>query len=110
MIKIDVKPLSVNSAYKGRKFKTKEHDLFKILMASKLPKTIELPPPPYCIHFEFGLSSALSDGDNCIKLTQDSIADKYGFNDRLIKRCIVDVEKVKKGSEYIKFKIENLTK
>ena len=69
-----------------------------------------MPEPPYCIYFEFGLSSSLSDGDNCVKTAQDSIADKYGFNDRFIKRWIIDVEKVEKGKEYISFKIEHLTK
>ena len=110
MVTINLKPLSVNSAYKGRKFKTDAHDKFKTAMNLMLPKHIYLPEPPYCITFIFGVSSALSDGDNLIKLTQDSIADKYGFNDRLIKRWIVDVEKVSKGKEFIKFNIENLTK
>jgi len=79
-------------------------------MRQLLPDNINLPPPPYVLHFEFGLNSGNSDGDNCVKLAQDSIADKYGFNDRYIKRWIIDVEQVKKGHEYISFKIETLVK
>jgi hypothetical protein len=110
MIKILIKPLSVNSAYKGRRFVTDAHRWFKMNMRQLLPDNYKLPAPPYVIHFEFGLSSGNSDGDNCVKLAQDSIADKYGFNDRYIKRWIIDVEQVKKGHEYISFKIETLLK
>lgn len=110
MIKLDLKPLSVNQAYRGKKWRTPAHDCFKTAIKYLLPDWYKIPAPPYCIHFEFGVSSSLSDGDNLIKLSQDSIADKYGFNDRYIKRWIVDVEQVKKGEEYIKFKIETLVK
>jgi hypothetical protein len=110
MLKIPLKPLSVNQAYQGRRYRTPAHDQFKTAIKYLLPNWYQIPPPPYVMHFEFGLSSSLSDGDNCVKLAQDSIADKYGFNDRLIKRWIIDVEKVEKGHEYIKFKIETLVK
>ena len=105
---IKIKPLSVNEAYQGRRFRTPKHDLFKTEIKYLLPQWLELPEPPYVIIFEFGVSSPLSDGDNLVKCTQDSIADKYGFNDRLIKRWIVDIELVKKGEEYIKFDLKHL--
>ena len=75
-----------------------------------LPNDFKLPPPPYIIYFEFGLSSVIADGDNCIKCTQDCIATKYKFNDKLIRRWVVDAEIVPKGSEYFKFNIETLLK
>ena len=65
-----------------------------------LPK-ITIPEAPYQIHFVFGLSSASSDGDNCVKNTQDCIAKYYGFNDKLIKRWIIDVVKTKKRSRIL---------
>ena len=110
MVTLKIKALSINSAYKGRRFRTPAHDTFKTAIKYLLPDHFKLPLPPYCIFFEFGVSSALSDGDNLVKCTQDSIADKYGFNDRLIKRWVIDVEKVEKGKEYIKFKILHLEK
>lgn len=110
MLKINIKPLSVNEAYRGKKWRTPKHDLFKTAIKYLLPASYDMPGPPYVIYFEFGVSSALSDGDNLVKCAQDSIADKYGFNDRYIKRWIIDVEQVPKGQEYIKFKIEHLTK
>lgn len=110
MIQIFRKPLSVNEAYRGKKWRTPKYDLFKRDMNFLLPSDYKIPPPPYVIYFEFGLSSSNSDWDNSIKTAQDCIAEKYGFNDRLIKRGVVDVVNVKKGQEYIKFKIETLTK
>jgi len=105
MIKLNIKPLSVNEAYKGRKYKTDKCDSFKSKMNDILPCSIWLPPPPYEIHFIFGLSSKSSDGDNCVKIAQDCISTKYNFNDKLIKKWIIEVENVKKGEEYIKFQI-----
>ena len=110
MIKLKIKPLSVNEAYRGKKWRTPKHDIFKTAIKYLLPPSYNIPEAPFCIHFEFGVSSSLSDGDNLIKCAQDSIADKYGFNDRLIRRWIVDIELVKKGEEYISFKIEHLEK
>jgi len=110
MIKLNIKALSVNEAYQGRRFRTPKHDVFKTAIKYLLPPSYDMPEPPYCIYFEFGVSSPLSDGDNLVKCAQDSIADKYGFNDRFIKRWVIDVEKVEKGKEYIKFKIEHLVK
>lgn len=109
MIKLQIKPLSINEAYTGKRSRTAKYNVFKRQIGFLLPN-INLPNPPYMIYFEFGLSSLASDGDNLIKTAQDCIAEKYGFNDKLIKRWVIDVEKVDKGKEYIKFKIETLIK
>lgn len=106
-IQIDIKPLSVNKAYRGRKFRTPEHSKFKKAMDRLLPKKIDLPEPPFTIHLEFGLSSSNADGDGPLKLTQDSIADKYGFNDKLIRKWVVEAFRCKKGEEFIRFRIEH---
>ena len=103
--RIGLKPLSVNNAYRGRRFSTKEHLRFAEDVSFLLPKII-LPEPPYQIEFIFGLSSSNADGDNCIKVVQDVIAKKYGFNDKQIKRWIVDVIKTKKGEEFFEFHLK----
>ena len=107
-IRLNIKPLSINDAYRGRRFVTPEYEKYKSDVAFLLPRKIELPEPPYQIHFKFGFSSMSSDWDNCVKTTQDSIAKKYGFNDKLIKRGIVEVEQVKKGKEFFEFQITSL--
>lgn len=103
-VKILIKPLSVNEGYQGRRFKTPAHRIWHKAVIQSLPP-LELPPPPYEVHYIFGLSSKLSDGDNCIKFLQDILAQKYKFNDRKIKRWIIDVDNVPKGYEYFSFKI-----
>ena len=72
-----------------------------------LPK-ITMPDPPFEIYFKFGFSSNCSDWDNCIKTTQDILAKKYGFNDKLIRRGVVDIDMVDKGKEYFEFEIKGL--
>lgn len=105
--RINIKPMSVNAAYRGRRFNTKEHIQWEQLVLYSLP-SIELPPPPYEIAFTFGLSSVNADGDNCIKIAQDVIAKKYGFNDKQIKRWLVEVIKVDKGKEFFEFHLNTL--
>lgn len=102
-IKINVKPLSVNQAYRGRRFKTPKYHEFSRLVLKALPAKIILPPPPYEIRLKFGFSSSLSDWDNPIKTCQDLLAFKYKFNDKLIRRGVVDVDIVDKGCEYFEF-------
>jgi hypothetical protein len=54
----------------------------------------------------FGFSNAASDFDNPVKPFVDCLQKKYGFNDKLIKRCTINVEKTKKGNEFIEWRIE----
>lgn len=102
--KVNVKPMSVNQAWKGRRFKSDEYKAYESHLMSVLPN-IELPEPPYTIYLKFGFSSKLSDWDNCVKPTQDILAMRYRFNDREIRKGIVETEMVKKGQEFIEFKI-----
>ena len=71
MIRIDIKPSSVNEAWQGKRFKTPKYKAYEKQTLLLLPSKIQLPPPPYRIDFEFGLSSSLADWDNPIKPTQD---------------------------------------
>lgn len=105
--RINLKPMSVNDAWKGRRFKSDNYKEYEAIVLRMLPE-IDLPKPPYAIHFKFGFSSTASDWDNCIKPTQDVIAKRYNFNDKHIRKGIVETEIVKKGKEYFEFKIENL--
>jgi len=107
MIRVEIKPMSVNDAWKGRRFRTDEYRQYQRDLLWLLPK-IKLPPPPYELHFKFGFSSSASDWDNPIKPTQDILSKKYGFNDKLIRKAIVETEMVPKGKEYIEFEIKTL--
>ncbi|SBV90598.1 conserved hypothetical protein [uncultured Dysgonomonas sp.] len=103
----NIKPLSVNEVWKGKRFKTEKYKQYENTLLWLLPK-IKIPEPPYEIHFKFGFSNSLSDWDNPVKPTQDILSKKYGFNDKLIRKAIVETEIVKKGSEYIEFGIRRI--
>lgn len=105
-VKVKCVPLSVNKVWQGKRYKTDDYKYYEKFLMWKLPKKILLPAPPYEIHFEFGFSSSLADWDNPVKPLQDILQKKYKFNDKLIKRAIVDVVDVAKGEEYFTFIIK----
>lgn len=108
MIRIDIKPLSVNQAWKGRRSKTILYKQYQTLLTLLLPRKMVIPEGKLQIFIEFGLSSKLSDWDNPIKQFQDVMCKKYGINDSRIYKGTVEKVDVQKGKEYIKFKIEKL--
>jgi Holliday junction resolvase RusA-like endonuclease len=110
MIKLEIKPLSVNEAFKGRRFKTDAYHTFERIVTLILPKAYPIPEPPFEIILEWGFSSSSSDWDNPIKSFQDILAKKYGFNDKLIEQGVVRKMKVPKGKEYIKFELKHFDK
>ena len=108
-VKINIVPLSVNKAWKGRRFKTDAYKAYEYeMMFVRLPKKIELPEPPFEFILSFGFSSSLSDWDNPVKILQDILQKRYSFNDKLIKRAVVDVYDVPKGQEFIEFEFRHL--
>jgi len=106
-VRVNVKPLSVNQAWAGRRFKTPKYKQFENEVMALLPD-IELPAPPYSIYFKFGFSSRASDWDNCIKNSQDCISKRYKFDDKLIRRGEVVTEIVPKGKEYFIFSLSHI--
>ena len=107
MVKIEIKPLSVNQAWQGKRYKTEAYKVYEKSLLYILPK-IQLPEPPFLIEFEFGFSNVLSDWDNPIKPLQDVLQKKYHFDDKDVFKAIVTKVKVPKGKDYLKFKISGL--
>ena len=106
MHKIDIKPLSVNAAWQGKRYKTKEYQSYERAVMFMLPK-LKLPEPPFILTLEFGFSSQLADLSNPIKLFEDILQKKYGFNDKEIFKIVATKVHTKKGNEFINFKIDN---
>jgi len=103
---VKIKPLSVNEAFKGRKFKTAKYDKFIANCLLQLPKLIEFKEKENIkLAIEFGFSSSSSDIDNCLKTFIDCLVKKYKVDDRYIYELHVFKSIVKKGEEFIKFKI-----
>ena len=105
MIRINIKPMSLNQAWQGRRFKTKEYKKYEKESALRLPKKMDIPDGPLEIFFNFGMSNTVADYDNPIKLIQDIISRRYGFNDARIVTGHIKKIKVKKGQEFVEFKI-----
>jgi len=104
---LNIKPLSVNEAWKGRRFKTDKYKRYEREVCSKLPRMV-VPEGFLSVSLEFGFSNHASDIDNPVKLFVDCLQKKYGFNDRQIKEMHLRAIDVKKGEEYIKFSIVEL--
>ena len=106
MIVIKIKPLSINDAWKGRRFRTDKYKKYCLDVSFLLPP-LKLPEPPYEIYFEFGFSSKGSDIDNPVKTITDILSKVYAFNDNLIYRAVIEKKIVPKGKEYIRFEIKH---
>ncbi len=102
--KLNIKPLSVNDAYTGRRFKTDKYREYAKHIASVLPE-ISIPKGRLGIRLTFGFSSAGSDADNPTKAFVDCLSKKYGFNDNRVFRYEIDKVLVNKGNEFILFDI-----
>lgn len=109
--KVWIKPMSVNEAWEGRRFKSKAYKDYEEEMLYLLPRTVHIPnPKSITLFLEFGVSSVLFDIDNGEKPFTDILQKKYGFNDRYIFRKLTEKTIVKKGDEFIKFKFEEYKK
>ena len=104
--KIQIKPLSVNECFKGRRFRTLKYDVFIKNCLLLLPSKLIIPDEMNIkLAIEFGFSSKASDIDNCCKSFIDCLVKKYKVDDRFIYEMHVFKKIVSKGHEYIKFKI-----
>lgn len=107
MHSVQIKPLSVNRAWQGKRFKTPEYKRYERDVLLMLP-ALSIPDGDLSIALEFGVSNIASDWDNPVKPFVDILQKKYGFNDSRIYQGSVEKVKVKKGQEYVKFEIRAL--
>jgi Holliday junction resolvase RusA-like endonuclease len=102
--KLNIKPLSVNQAWQGRRFKTNAYKKYEIDCLLLLPK-VKLGLPPYQINIEIGYSNVASDIDNALKPILDILQKKYNFDDKHVYKLVVEKKIVSKGNEYILIEI-----
>jgi Holliday junction resolvase RusA-like endonuclease len=107
MIEINIKPLSVNEVWQGKRFKTNLYTKYEKNVMIILPK-INMPEPPYRVIFVFYFSSKLADIDNPVKPFMDILQKKYKFNDKDVFELVIKKQIVKKGCEKIEFHIESI--
>lgn len=106
-MRLDIKPLSVNEAWQGRRFKTQKYKAYERDVLLILPE-LEVPEGKLHIKIAWGFSSAASDIDNPCKMFIDCLQKKYGFNDSRVHKLSLEKEKVSRGSEFIDFEIFDL--
>jgi Holliday junction resolvase RusA-like endonuclease len=106
-LKIEIKPLSVNECFQGRRFKTPKYKAYE-KEALLLLKPMSIGKGQLSLSLLIGLSSKNADLDNILKPWIDIMQKKYGFNDRHIYKLTVEKVDVKKGFEFIEFHIEEL--
>lgn len=106
-MRINIKPLSVNEAWQGRRFKTKKYIAFERELLLKL-KPVKIPDGELSISIVYGFSSKLSDIDNPTKMVLDVLQKKYKFNDSRIFELTLKKEIVEKGNEFINIEIEEI--
>lgn len=107
MIKIDIKPLSVNKCWQGRRYKTPDYKSYERDLMLMLPNT-QIPYGKLQIEVTFGFSNKGYDIDNPLKPFLDILQKKYKFNDKDIYELLVHKEIVSKGNEFIRFTIESV--
>ena len=104
MVKINIKPLSVNEVWKGRRFKTDKYKIYETAVMLLLPK-IKIVEPPYRLNLIVGFSNKASDIDNILKPFLDILQKKYGINDKHIEILHIEKQIVKKNNEFICFEL-----
>ena len=107
-MKIDIKPLSVNVCWQGKRFKTPKYKSYEKELLLKLPN-IEIDfKARLKVDIVFGYSNTLNDIDNALKPFLDVVQKRTGMNDRMIYELNVKKEIVSKGKEFIDFTIVEL--
>jgi len=106
-MRLDIKPLSVNKVWRGRRFKTDDYKRYEADV-SKLLVGMKIPEGALRINLDFGFSNTQSDIDNPAKPFIDILQKKYIFNDSRIYLLHIKKTIVKKGREYIDFEIKGL--
>lgn len=106
---LHVKPLSINNATRGRHFPTAAKTKYETSLRYSLPKVAVVGKPYYRIAYDFHLVNfALTDWDNCIKVTQDCLVARGIISDD---RLIVEahVRKFKAEKDRIVISVEGCT-
>lgn len=103
-MQINIKPISINQAFQGKRFKTNKYKRYERDVLFMLP-SLKVPEGKLEINIRFGLSSKNADIDNPVKCFVDCLQKKYKFNDRHIYKMSLEKVDVKKGSEFIEFDI-----
>ena len=105
-VKSLIKPLSVNDAWQGKRFKTRQYKEYEERLGWLLPAHYPIPEGRLQLTIRAGFSNKQSDVDNVCKPFLDILQKRYNFNDRQVYKIEMEKEDVTKGEEYIQFSIQ----
>lgn len=106
VLNLNLKPLSINDAFRGRHFPTTAKKVYEQLLRFSLPNVAVVGEPYYRVEYDFHLVRfSTTDWDNCVKVLQDCIVKRGIISDD---RLIVDarVRKFPAKADRITVKIE----
>ena len=106
--RINEKPLSVNEAWQGKRYKTQEYKDYERSIFLQMPKKSIDKKMMLRVEFFFGFSNSSADLDNPVKLLLDIAQKKFGFNDSQVFEMVIRKCIVKKGKEFIEMGIFQL--
>lgn len=106
--KINIKPMSVNRAWQGQRFKSRDYLAYEKECLYKLRGPELSITGALGIVLVFGVSSKLADPDNPVKPFLDILQKKFKFNDNQIYSMIVRKVDVKKGFEFVEYRLLRL--
>ena len=112
IINIPLKPLSINEAFQGRRFKSKKHKQYEKDIRFIIPENYKCPKLSGDIEaiYRFYIKNdKMTDGDNLVKCLQDILVSLgYIKDDRYIKRYII--EKYHDENEHIEVEYREISK
>lgn len=98
-ISVNIKPLSINEAFQGRRFKSPKYKAYEKECLSKL-RPIKFPQGKVSLHIRYGFSNKAADLDNPTKLVVDLMQKKYNFNDKNVYEMHLYKLIVPRGKEF----------
>lgn len=98
---IKIKPLSINKAFQGKRYKTRDYLSFERELFYQLKPLKDKLKDKISLTLTFGFSNKGQDIDSSVKLTIDVLQKRHHFNDNRIYRLLVIKDIKPKGQEYI---------
>ena len=106
-MRVNIKPLSVNALWQGRRFKTPKYKRYETDVLKQL-RPMQIEGGNLELTIKAGFSNKSADLDNICKAFTDILQKAYGFNDSRIYQINLTKEIVPKGKEFIEWDINKL--
>lgn len=108
MPRVDIKPISANQCWQGKRFKTPEYKNWREIVGYTMKSHKKFPAGKYEVNLRvFTRHCATSDVDNFIKPALDSLVEaKIIPDDKYIQKVIC--EKFKSDTDYFEYEIKEL--